>query len=90
MRNYAANNRENMWFVSFWHSFYIPSFIYADFFFRIALKREDAVSREMTKKFADDKKMTKKEKDERFVLLNFVLIFKALVKTSILDLAASG
>ncbi|CAG2189533.1 translocon-associated protein subunit gamma-like [Mytilus galloprovincialis] len=34
---------------------------------KIALKREDAVSREMTKKFADDKKMTKKEKDERIL-----------------------
>ncbi|KAJ8319853.1 hypothetical protein KUTeg_001440 [Tegillarca granosa] len=31
---------------------------------KITLKREDAVTREMTKKFADDKKMTKKEKDE--------------------------
>ena len=34
---------------------------------KIALKREDAVSREMTRKFADDKKMTKKEKDERIL-----------------------
>ncbi|XP_033764286.1 translocon-associated protein subunit gamma-like [Argopecten irradians] len=34
---------------------------------KIALKREDAVSKEMTKKFADDKRMTKKEKDERIL-----------------------
>ncbi|RUS88710.1 hypothetical protein EGW08_003525 [Elysia chlorotica] len=32
---------------------------------KIALKREDAVAREMMKKLADDKRMTKKEKDER-------------------------
>ena len=32
---------------------------------RIALKREDAVAKEMMKKLADDKRMTKKEKDER-------------------------
>lgn len=35
------------------------------FNFRIAQKREDAVTREMTKKFSDDKKMTRKERDER-------------------------
>ena len=35
------------------------------YFFRVAQRREEAVSREMMKKFADDKKMTKKEKDER-------------------------
>jgi hypothetical protein len=29
------------------------------------LKREDAVSREVMKKVADDKRMSKKEKDER-------------------------
>ena len=34
---------------------------------RIALKRGDAVSREVMKKFADDKKMSKQEKEERFV-----------------------
>lgn len=32
---------------------------------RVALKREDAVAKEMMKKLADDKRMTKKEKDER-------------------------
>jgi len=32
---------------------------------KIALKREDAVSKEMMRKLADDKRMTKKEKDER-------------------------
>lgn len=34
---------------------------------KIAVKREDAVSRELTKKFAEDKKMSKKEKDERIL-----------------------
>jgi hypothetical protein len=29
------------------------------------LKRADAVSKEMMKKFADDKKMSKQEKEER-------------------------
>lgn len=32
---------------------------------RIAVRREDAVSREMMRKLADDKKMSRKEKDER-------------------------
>ena len=32
---------------------------------KVALKREEAVMREMTKKLSDDKKMSKKEKDER-------------------------
>ena len=32
---------------------------------RIAQKREEAVSREVMKKVADDKRMPKKEKDER-------------------------
>ncbi|KAL5013873.1 hypothetical protein ScPMuIL_008143 [Solemya velum] len=34
---------------------------------KIALKRGDAVAREQLKKLADDKKMTKKEKDERIL-----------------------
>ncbi|KAK3101473.1 hypothetical protein FSP39_003856 [Pinctada imbricata] len=34
---------------------------------KIAQKRESAVTAEMNKKFADDKKMTKKEKDERIL-----------------------
>ncbi len=33
--------------------------------FRIAQRREEAVSREIMKKVADDKRMTRKEKDER-------------------------
>ena len=37
------------------------------FMFRIAQKRGDAVSREVMGKVADDKKMTKQEKDERCV-----------------------
>jgi translocon-associated protein subunit gamma len=32
---------------------------------KIANKREDAVTREMNQLFADDKKMSRKEKDER-------------------------
>ncbi|XP_043219631.1 translocon-associated protein subunit gamma-like [Amphibalanus amphitrite] len=32
---------------------------------KIAVKREEAVTREMQKKLAEDKKMSKKEKDER-------------------------
>lgn len=34
---------------------------------RVAIRREDAVAREMTRKLADDKKMSRKEKDERYV-----------------------
>ena len=42
--------------------------------FRIALKREDAVSKEMMKKLADDKRMTKKEKDERWVYIIIIIL----------------
>merc|ERR1712025_886682 len=34
---------------------------------KIAQKREEAVSREVMKKFSDDKRMSKKEKDERIL-----------------------
>lgn len=34
---------------------------------KIAVKREDAVTREMSRKLAEDKKMSKKEKDERIL-----------------------
>lgn len=34
---------------------------------RVAVRREDAVAREMSRKLADDKKMSRKEKDERYV-----------------------
>ncbi|UYV68730.1 SSR3 [Cordylochernes scorpioides] len=34
---------------------------------KIALKREESVSREIMRKLADDKKMSKKEKDERIL-----------------------
>lgn len=34
---------------------------------RVAVRREDAVAREMSKKLADDKKMSRKEKDERIL-----------------------
>lgn len=36
---------------------------------RVAVRREDAVAREMARKLADDKKMSRKEKDERQVYL---------------------
>lgn len=36
---------------------------------RVAVRREDAVAREMSRKLADDKKMSRKEKDERSVLV---------------------
>lgn len=36
-----------------------------DFSPKIAVKREDAVTREMSRKLAEDKKMSRKEKDER-------------------------
>jgi len=38
-----------------------------DNFCRIAQKREESVGREIMRRFADDKKMTKKEKDERIL-----------------------
>ncbi|NP_001093086.1 translocon-associated protein gamma isoform 2 [Bombyx mori] len=34
---------------------------------RVAVRREDAVAREMSRKLADDKKMSRKEKDERIL-----------------------
>eukprot|EP00745_Piridium_sociabile_P029071 TRINITY_DN47169_c0_g2_i1.p2 TRINITY_DN47169_c0_g2~~TRINITY_DN47169_c0_g2_i1.p2 ORF type:complete len:194 (+),score=55.56 TRINITY_DN47169_c0_g2_i1:33-584(+) len=34
---------------------------------KVAVKREDAVAQDMMKQLADDKKMTKKEKDERIL-----------------------
>lgn len=37
---------------------------------KIAVKREEAVTRDLTKKLADDKKMSKKEKDERILWKN--------------------
>ncbi|XP_041378566.1 translocon-associated protein subunit gamma-like [Gigantopelta aegis] len=52
-------------------STYLVSFSYKNVKFvlkhKVAQRREEAVSREMMKKFADDKKMTKKEKDERIL-----------------------
>ena len=37
------------------------------FGFRVAVKREAAVSKEMNAKLADDKKISRKEKDERIL-----------------------
>ncbi|KAG8336160.1 SWI/SNF and RSC complex subunit Ssr3 [Homalodisca vitripennis] len=34
---------------------------------KVAVKREEAVTREVSKKLAEDKKMSKKEKDERIL-----------------------
>lgn len=42
--------------------FSFPSLIY-----RIVVKRSEAITREMNRKLADDKKMSKKEKDERIL-----------------------
>merc|ERR1711909_120144 len=52
-------------------STYLVAFAYKNVKFvlkhKIAQKREDAVAREVMKKIADDKKMNKKEKDERIL-----------------------
>ncbi|XP_064642494.1 translocon-associated protein subunit gamma-like [Lineus longissimus] len=52
-------------------STYLVAFAYKNVKFvlkhKIALKREEAVSREVMKKVADDKRMSKKEKDERIL-----------------------
>ena len=49
-------------------STYLVAFAYKNTKFvlkhKIAVKREEAVTREMSKKLSDDKKMSKKEKDE--------------------------
>ena len=37
------------------------------FSFRVAVKREAAVTKEMNAKLADDKKISRKEKDERIL-----------------------
>ena len=37
------------------------------FTFRVAVKREAAVTKEMNAKLADDKKISRKEKDERIL-----------------------
>ncbi|KAK7601644.1 hypothetical protein V9T40_009085 [Parthenolecanium corni] len=50
-------------------STYLVAFAYKNTKFilkhKIAIKREEAVAREVNRKLADDKKMSKKEKDER-------------------------
>lgn len=50
------------------------------------MKREEAVTREMTRKLAEDKKMSKKEKDERYdigdVLGSFFLMYNCDVKAT--------
>ncbi|XP_034249325.1 translocon-associated protein subunit gamma [Thrips palmi] len=52
-------------------STYLVAFAYKNTKFilkhKVAVKREDAVNREMTKKLAEDKRMSKKEKDERIL-----------------------
>lgn len=54
-------------FVSTW----LVAFAYKNVKFvlkhKVAVKREEAVTREIMKKLADDKKMSKKEKDERIL-----------------------
>lgn len=50
-------------------STYLVAFAYKNTKFvlkhKIAVKREDSVTRDMNKKLSEDKKMSKKEKDER-------------------------
>lgn len=50
-------------------STYLVSFAYKNTKFilkhKVAVKREEAINREISKKIAEDKKMNKKEKDER-------------------------
>ncbi|KAF4532225.1 hypothetical protein B566_EDAN004311 [Ephemera danica] len=52
-------------------STYLVAFAYKNTKFvlkhKVAVKREEAVTREMNKKLAEDKKMSKKEKDERIL-----------------------
>ncbi|KAI5710900.1 hypothetical protein M8J76_009997 [Diaphorina citri] len=52
-------------------STYLIAFAYKNTKFilkhKIAVKREESVAREMAKKLSDDKKMSKKEKDERIL-----------------------
>merc|ERR1712116_61202 len=52
-------------------SSYLVSFAYKNTKFvlkhKVAIKREEAVNREISKKMAEDKKMNKKEKDERIL-----------------------
>lgn len=52
-------------------STYLVAFAYKNTKFvlkhKVAVKREDAITREMNKNLADNKKMSKKEKDERIL-----------------------
>uniref|UniRef100_A0A069DNW4 Translocon-associated protein subunit gamma n=3 Tax=Triatominae TaxID=70999 RepID=A0A069DNW4_9HEMI len=52
-------------------STYLVAFAYKNTKFvlkhKIAVKREEAISREVTRKLSEDKKMSKKEKDERIL-----------------------
>nr|CAG4652278.1 EOG090X0GZE [Triops cancriformis] len=52
-------------------STYLVAFAYKNSKFvlkhKVAVKREEAIAREMNKKLAEDKKMSKKEKDERIL-----------------------
>ena len=44
--------------------------------FRVAVKREAAVTKEMNAKLADDKKISRKEKDERILWKKNEVLFK--------------
>lgn len=52
---------------------------------KVAVKREEAVTREMGKKLAEDKKMSKKEKDERFVNICLLVIISISSYSAIFD-----
>jgi len=48
---------------------------------RVALKRGEAVSRELNRTYGDDKKMSKQEKEERQVLSHEIRCIKILYNT---------
>jgi len=60
-----------IWAIAALGAAYLLAFAYKNVKFvlkhKIAQKREEAITREMTRKLADDKKMSKKERDERIL-----------------------
>lgn len=51
---------------------------------KIAVKREDAVTREMSRKLAEDKKMSRKEKDERYLSISLSSHYSNIVSSQII------
>ncbi|KAF6027279.1 hypothetical protein EB796_014428 [Bugula neritina] len=71
-------------------STYLLSFAYKNVKFvlkhKAAQKVEDGVTQEIMKKFADDKKVSKKEKDERLVVeFIFILIYQRYMQSSLFE-----